>query len=69
MKKRQLFKALNGCLCAFPPIVGFYGAWPEFARLLPQDPARAFFFGFALGFALAVSGIVLALSTSPGDQK
>ncbi len=69
MKRRQLFAATNMSFCTFPPLIGFYGAWPEFAGLLPQDPARAFFIGFALGFALAVSGIVLAISTSPGDQK
>ncbi len=69
MNKRQLFPAGNVCLCAFPPLVGFYGAWPTFARWLPHEPASAFLFGFVLGFAFAVPAIVLGISISPGEQK
>jgi formate hydrogenlyase subunit 3/multisubunit Na+/H+ antiporter MnhD subunit len=69
MRKRQILVATTVSLCTFPPLVGFYGVWPAFAQLLPQEPARAFFLGFALGFAFAVLGIVFAISTSPGEQK
>jgi len=69
MNIRLLIETANVCLAAFPPLVGFYGVWPALTQLLLQDPARACLFGFALGLAFAVAGIVSAISTSPGEHK
>ena len=68
MTKRRLATATNVCLCALPPLVGFYGLWGAVAPLLLQDPARAFLLGFVTGICLAVPGTIFAISISPGER-
>jgi len=69
MNKSLLIETANVCLAAFPPLVGFYGVCPAFTQWFLQDQARAFLLGFGLSLAFAVSGIVFAISTLPGEHK
>ena len=68
MTKRRLATATNVCLCALPPLVGFYGLWGAVAPLLPQAPPRAFLLGFVTGLCFALLGLCFAISISPGEK-